>query len=229
MAFDKKWEKNIYSQGGQLNNYPYDLVVSIFAKNFFSIPLKGRKKVRMLDLGCGAGNHAKFFAENGFIVFGVDGSKSAVKHCQKKFKGLGLKGDFIQSDFMNLPYPDNYFDACLDRESLYANNLETIKLVLDKIYKILKSGGLFVSFMFNEFHPDKKLGKVIGKNTYDNFKFSSNFYKSGKAHFTTEQEIIKLFSKFKIKNIIRHSLYEVYDKNNNLGQFDEYIIITIKK
>ncbi|MDO8667827.1 MAG: class I SAM-dependent methyltransferase [bacterium] len=228
MAFDEKWEKNIYSRRRQLNEYPYDLVVSIFAKNFYRFKPAKRRKIKILDLGSGAGNHSKFFAEQGFSAYGLDGALSAVEHCRKKFKKLGLKADFRQGDFTALPYPDDYFDACLDRESLYANNSEDIRLVLNQVYKKLKTGGLFVSFVFNEFHPDIKMGEKIGSETYEDFKPGSSFYNSGIAHFFTKKEIIKLFFKFKIENIMRHSLYEVYDKKNKTAQFDEYIIIARK-
>lgn len=228
-SFDKKWETNIYSLEKQFNEYPYDLVVSIFAKNFYRLNPSARRKIKILDLGCGAGNHAKFFAEQGFSVFGLDGSPSAVKHCRKKFNKLGLKGDFRHGDFTALPYPDNYFNACLDRESLYANQLEDIKSAISQIYKKLKPGGLFVSFMFNEFHSDKKMGRKIGFNTYDNFKPGSSFYNSGRVHLFTKLEIIELFSKFKIKNIMRHSLNEVYNRAEKLIAGDEYIVIAIKK
>ncbi|OGF30832.1 hypothetical protein A3H09_00795 [Candidatus Falkowbacteria bacterium RIFCSPLOWO2_12_FULL_45_13] len=228
ISFDKKWEKNIYSQSRQLNEYPYDLVVSIFANNFYRLKFGDRRKIKILDLGCGAGNHSKFFAEQGFGVSGLDGSASAVKHCREKFKKLGLAGDFRQGDFIALPYPDNYFTACLDRESLYANRHKDIKSAIAQVYKKLKPGGLFVSFMFNDFHPDKKLGEKIESRTYDNFKPGTSFYDSGKAHLASKNEIIKLFSQFKIKNIMRHSLTEVYGPTEKLMQSDEYIIIANK-
>ncbi len=227
-SFNQTWEKKIYSKGRQINNYPYDLVVSLIAKNFFSIPINERKKISMLDLGCGAGNHAKFFAENGFSVYGIDGSITAIKHCREKFKSLGLKGNFIQGDFLNLPFKDNFFNCVLDRESVYANEYATIKEAVDQVYRKLKVGGLFISFMYNNYHPDIKYGKKIELNTYNDFTIGTSFSNAGAAHFTNLKEIKTLFSKFKIQNIIRHTLNEIYDKKHAFMQYDEYIIIAKK-
>lgn len=226
-SFDKNWEEQIYSKGRQINLYPYDMLVSIVARKFFYLNLKERKKIKVLDLGCGAGNNAKFLAENGFLVFGIDGSESAVSFCKNRFKKYNLKGDFICGDFLDLPYKDDFFDLIVDRQSLYANKIEDIKKIIEQIYKKLKPGGYFVSFAFNSFHPEKKFGQKIGKNTYSNFSQGS-FYKTGKAHFMTINEAQKLFSKFKIESIARHSLRESYNMPEKNSGSDEFIIIVKK-
>ena len=160
-SFNQVWENKIYSKGRQTNNYPYDLVVSLIAKNFFSIPINKRKKIKMLDLGCGTGNHSRFLAENGFDVYGIDGSGTAIRLCRKKFKSAGLRGNFIQGDFFNLPYAGDFFDCVLDSESLYSNKFAIIKIALEQVYRKLKTGGMFICFMFNNYHPDIKLGKKV--------------------------------------------------------------------
>jgi SAM-dependent methyltransferase len=227
LSFDKNWEDGVYSKGRQFNSYPYDILVSIVARKFFHLPLNERKKVKVLDLGCGAGNNAKFFAENGFSVFGIDGSKTVINTCKKRFNQWKLKGDFIQGDFLAIPFKNNFFDLVIDRESLYANKSEDIKNIIVEVYKKLKPGGYFVSFMFNSFHPDKNYGTEIETNTYENF-LKGSFNNTGKAHFTDKKEILRLFSKFKIENIARHSIYETYNRPKRFMEFDEYIIIAKK-
>lgn len=226
-SFDKKWETGVYSKGRQFNSYPFDILVSITAKKFFHLPADERKRVKVLDLGCGTGNNAKFFAENGFSVFGIDGSETIINVCKKRFNQWKLKGDFIQGDFLALPFKNNSFDLAVDRESLYANKILDIKEIIGEVYKKLKPGGYFVSFMFNSFHPDMKFGTEIEANTYDDFSKGS-FVGTGKAHLTNIKEILQLFSKFKIENIARHSVSEVYDKPRRFMEFDEYIIIAKK-
>lgn len=227
-SFNKNWESKIYSRGLMMNNYPYDSVVSLIARNFYSIPRQKRKKIKMLDLGCGAGNHAKFMAENNFQVYGLDGSRTAISHCRKKFKKLKLTGKFIQGDFSNLPYDSNFFDCVLDRESLCANKFVAIKKAINQVYWKLKTGGLFICFMYNIYHPDIKFGKKIELNSYNNFKIGSSFYNLGTVHFTNLKEIKVLFSKFKIQNVTRHTMSESWNNKNALIQYDEYIIIAKK-
>lgn len=217
-SFDKNWESSVYSKGRQFNSYPYDILVSIVARKFFHVPFDKRKKIRVLDLGCGAGNNAKFLAENGFSVFGIDGSKTALSFCKSVFKKNKLKGIFELGDFLRLPYKDNFFDLIIDRESLYANKSGDIEKIISQIFRKLKPGGYFVSFMFNNFHPEKKFGKKTGKNTYDNFSEGS-FAGTGKVYLADLKEISSWLSEFEIENISRHSLS---------GAFDEFIIVAKK-
>lgn len=226
-SFDKSWEKNIYSKGKQLNLYPYDILVSIIARKFFDIPYEKRKKIKVLDLGCGGGNNSKFLAENDFNIFGIDGSETAVKISKERFKKWKLKGNFIQGDFLNLPYKDNFFDLIIDRESIYANTFNNIKDIINGVYRKLKINGFFISFIYNIYHPDKRFGKKIELNTYKNF-FKGSFKEAGITHFFNMEEILKLYSKFKIENIARHSLSEVRNKPERFMEFDEYIIIAKK-
>jgi ubiquinone/menaquinone biosynthesis C-methylase UbiE len=227
LSFDKNWEDSVYLKGRQFNSYPYDILVSIVARNFFHLPLNERKKVKVLDLGCGAGNNTKFFAENGFSVFGIDGSKTIINTCKKRFNRWKLKGNFMQGDFLALPFKNSLFDLVVDRESLYANEILDIKEIINEVYKKLKPGGYFVSFMFNSFHSDKNYGTKIETNTYNKF-LKGSFANTGKAHFTNTKEILQMFSKFKIENIARHSIYETYNRPKRFMEFDEYIIIAKK-
>jgi ubiquinone/menaquinone biosynthesis C-methylase UbiE len=169
-SFDNKsWEENIYKQGRHLNKYPYDLVISIIAREFSDIPKKDRRRITGLDLGCGGGNNTKFFAESGFDVYGIDASGIAIETSKNRFKDWGLKGNFVQGNFLKLPYKDNYFDIVLDRESLYMNNFADVKKSIGEVYNKMKKKGMFISFFYSFFHPDKKFGKMIEPNTYDNF------------------------------------------------------------
>ena len=74
----KTWEKN-YKILKRYNNYPYEFIVSHTLRNF-----KPNSKIKVLDLGCGGGGNTKFLVEQGFSVYGVDGSQTAVKLTKKK-------------------------------------------------------------------------------------------------------------------------------------------------
>lgn len=225
---NKDWEEKIYSHGRQLNKYPYDLVVSIVARYFFHLPLKERSKIKVLDLGCGAGNNAKFLAENGFQVFGIDGSASAIDICSNRFKRWRLKGKFVCQNFEKLPYKNNFFDLVIDRESSYANIPAVIRNILKEVHRTVKKGGLFVSFIYNNFYSHIKSGKLIGKNVYGDFQPDHKFYGSGVAHVVDIKELLEFYSIFKIENIMRNSLAEIYDTNATIMEYDEYVVIAKK-
>jgi len=228
-SFDTTWERNIYSLRKQLNVYPYDIVVSLVARLFFKIPKEQRNKIRILDLGCGAGNNSKFLAENGFDVYGIDGSKSAIAVCRSRFKELDLKANFSQGDFFRLPYEENFFDLVIDRESLYSNRWKNIKKTVKEIHRTLNNRGSLINFIYNSDHYDRGLGKAIEPNTYGQFPKESCFYNAGAAHFIDIKEMMELYVNFNVQNVMRHSLHEIYNKPKKLFEYDEYIIIANKK
>ena len=122
-GFDNFWE-NSYSQGKQLNKYPFDLVVSIVFQYFGDVC--NRKDVRILDLGCGAGNHSWFFSREGFDVVGIDGSKSAIKYISERLKSEGLSADFHVMEFDDVDKLKGKFDLVLDRQSLSMTDFDTV-------------------------------------------------------------------------------------------------------
>ena len=77
------WENNIYSQGKHINRDPYGELVSFFYNSLCFIKNNDRsRKLRVLELGCRAGNNLWFFAENGFEVHGIDASETACQLAQ---------------------------------------------------------------------------------------------------------------------------------------------------
>ena len=163
------WEENVYKIDRQLNMYPFDSVVSFIYKNYNDV--SERSSIKMLELGFGAGNNLWFMAREGFSVAGIEGSKSAVDFAKQRFKGEGLNGELLLGDFSNLPWDDSSFDVIIDRGALTCNSHDTIKLALKESQRVLKNNGLLLSvLLFSDFHPERKYGKKVAKNTYDNFK-----------------------------------------------------------
>ena len=183
--------------------------------------------IRMLDLGCGGGNNAAFMAENGFSVFGIDGSPTAIEIAKDRFAKRSLQGDFIAGDLLQLPYEDNTFDFALDRESISMNRPEHIKDILKEVRRALKPGGLFCSFTYSADHPGKEYGQEVGRNTYSNFEKGA-FEGRGVAHFFDFKELLELYGIFTIENVLKLDLREVYDKHNPFVEWTEYIILARK-
>jgi SAM-dependent methyltransferase len=204
-AWHPVWEQDVYSQGRQLNLYPYHAVVSFLFRRFGSAP--DRADVRILELGCGAGNNLWCAAREGFQVAGIDGSSSAIVFARRRFEGDGLAGDLRVGSFTELPWEDASFDAVIDRAALACARRACIAQGLDESVRVLKPGGRLLSVIYSDEHPGRAFGRHLGDNTYDHFA-GGYFQGLGMAHFCTRAEVEALYgTRFDITSLV-HTLEE---------------------
>ncbi|MGW9687161.1 class I SAM-dependent methyltransferase [Flagellimonas sp. 2504JD1-5] len=104
-------------------------------RNFDDMPLLEQKALKMangkvLDVGCGAGNHALYLQNKGFEVTALDQSNGAIAVCRKR----GVKS-VVQSDFLD--FKGVKFDTIL----LLMNGIGLAGKLsdIDKFLKHLKS------------------------------------------------------------------------------------------
>ena len=104
--------------------------------------------LKVLDLGCGEGKNALYFAERGAQVVGIDISHVAILNAQNHAseEGLSHVTEFsVGSMGEVLPYVDESFDIVLDVTSSNALSTPERNVYLSEAHRVLKSGGkLFV-------------------------------------------------------------------------------------
>ena len=154
----KVWEQEIYGQGQHLNRYPFDNVVSFIYRNYPRD--KQRADIKILEIGCGAGNNCWFAAREGFNVTGIDGSVSAINFANERFANEGLKGNFIVGDFTSLPFNDTEFDIVFDRGSIVCCNLAGGKQAINEAGRVLKTNGLFFFNPYSQAHSSFASGQL---------------------------------------------------------------------
>ena len=76
---------------------------------------------RVLDVGCGTGENALFFASRGLHVTGLDASAVAIDRAQAKARTRGLSVRFIQGDALRLVVVKNTAADCLKISELVWN------------------------------------------------------------------------------------------------------------
>lgn len=141
--WDPVWEK-IFSNR-EWGGYPEIPVVRFIAENFYSLTRKNRSKIKILDLGCGTGNHVWYLAREGFRVYGIDGSKTAIKFAEKRLAQEKLKAELVVGDIIRLPYENNFFDAVIDSAAIQHNCLQNIGVIIREVFRVLKQKGRIFS------------------------------------------------------------------------------------
>lgn len=123
-----------------------DTEAKLFIDNLLRV-LSLRAGARILDLACGKGRHARYLAEKGFDVTGLDVSAANISYA-RHFEHEQLS--FYLHD-MRLPFRINYFDAILNiftSFGYFSTDRDHVNTLLN-VSKGLKPGGLFVLDFFN--------------------------------------------------------------------------------
>lgn len=95
--------------------------------------LKGNK---IIDLGCGSGDHSLYFKERGLDVTAIDLSEEMIKLCKEKEIKAFVK------DIEDLDFQDKCFDGIWAVTSLLHITKSNLKDVIKKLNLILKDEGI---------------------------------------------------------------------------------------
>jgi len=109
----------------------------------------------MMDLGCGAGRHAKYLATKGFRVTGTDLAFSSIKTA-KKYETENLH--FFQHD-MRRPFGVAAFDYVFNFFTSfgYFKTAEENHQVINNISRSLKPGGILIMDYLNVHYAEQRL------------------------------------------------------------------------
>lgn len=175
--------------------YPSEHAVRFLAGQF-PRNLSQRKKMKILDLGCGAGRHTSLLAKEGFETYATDISVEAIKVTEQRLARDGLKGVCKKANMERLPYADNYFDGIISFGVIYYNDRTGVINAVSEIYRTLKEGGK--AFILTTTTDDYRYakGSEIERNT---FILDINETNEGGMvlHFLERKEIAEIFNKFK--------------------------------
>jgi len=116
--------------------------------------------LRILEVGCGNGRDAAFFASLGHQVTGIDASAAAIEQCRKAYAAL-------DSAFLHGTLPDlsnrlrKPFDALYCRFVLHAMPLHEEVALLDEASLLLRPGGRVFLEARSINDPMARMGEVI--------------------------------------------------------------------
>ena len=103
----------------------------------------------LLDLGCGPGLYTSAFAERGLHVKGVDFSPNSIRYARQTAKAQGLNISYECSNYLSLD-DNEAFDVIVMIYCDFGVLSDTERgVMLQRIFKALKPGGIFVFDAFN--------------------------------------------------------------------------------
>ncbi len=115
--------------------------------NVFALEVAGRiaKGGHLLDLGCGQGQDAVFFARAGARVTAVDFSPFALLQFESLAQALNIRQ--VELDLRQTPYPfdDAQFDVVYAHLSLHYFNRKVTQSIFSEVARLLRPKGLFLS------------------------------------------------------------------------------------
>ncbi len=108
---------------------------------------------RMLDVGCGTGEHALLAASLGHEVLGVDLASRAIELAKQKMVARGMAATFLVFDALRLAELDDQFDTVLDCGLLHGFNDQERRRFIDGLATVLRPGGRYHMLCFSDREP----------------------------------------------------------------------------
>lgn len=123
---------------------------------------------RMLELGCGNGRDAIYFANLGLHMLAIDMSSAAIDSLQGMHlpNATFLCGDFIQHE----TYQPNTYDYVYSRFTIHSINQNQEQVLLQTMYRVLKPAGKLFIEVRSIHDPLFGKGEALERNAffYDN-------------------------------------------------------------
>jgi ubiquinone/menaquinone biosynthesis C-methylase UbiE len=210
-TFDDTWEQ--VHKEEEWGRYPSEDVIRFVARNYYKTD---RKLIKILDLGCGGGANTWFLAKEGFDVYAVDGSKTAINKTESLLKSMGLQANLSVCDVAHMPFSENFFDVVIDCACICSNTILGIEEIVGECYRVLKQDGKM--FSTGNFSPDTTgigAGIKIEENTYKDIT-EGVLAGRGTAHFFTRNDLERVYNN--LKNVIIDYVFRT-DGENKIAYF----------
>jgi SAM-dependent methyltransferase len=108
---------------------------------------------RVLDAGCGTGEHTLMCAELGLDATGVDLASKALEAAGRKARDRGLSARFLRWDARNLAELDEVFDTVLDCGLFHVFDADDRAAYITSLGSAIRPGGRYFMLGFSDQQP----------------------------------------------------------------------------
>src|SRR3954453_11521736 len=122
---------------------------------FVALAEDGALRGRVLDIGCGTGEHTLMAAAAGLDATGIDLAVGALRIAEQKARERGLTARFLRHDALRLGGLGELFDTALDSLVLHAFNAADRTVYLDGLRSVLRPGGRLFMLCYSDRHAGK--------------------------------------------------------------------------
>jgi SAM-dependent methyltransferase len=120
---------------------------------FASLAAEGRLRGRVLDVGCGTGEHVLLAAAAGCEAVGLDIAPSAIRLADAKAGKRRLRARFIVGDARHLGSLGEQFDIVVDCGLFHVFDDEDRRPFVDSLAQVVRPGGRYFMLCFSDEEP----------------------------------------------------------------------------
>lgn len=182
-------------------NYPDENVVEYFETEKIS-------NGKVLELGCGPGRNAIFFAEKGCVVDAVDQSEEGIEWAKERAAEKNIDVNFIKTNIFELKIEEGTYDVVYDSGCFHHIAPHRRMNYLDLVNRALKPGGSFALTCFVQG------GELGGADISDWDVYRLKSLKGGLGF--TEEKLKTIFQEFEVIEI--RKMRDVYQDEPLFGK-----------
>ncbi|PIN08614.1 SAM-dependent methyltransferase [Handroanthus impetiginosus] len=129
-------------------------------EHFLALQLGLKPGQKVLDVGCGIGGPLREITRFSYTsITGLNNNEYQISRGKvlNRIAGVERTCDFVKADFMNIPFPENSFDAVYEIEATC--HAPDAVACYKEIYRVLKPGQCFAAYewcMTDAFDPNNK-------------------------------------------------------------------------